>query len=171
VIDSATINVPGPGKVLALASTCFYTRHTYGDDPWTMYGISKSSAEFDPAVFLNWTFDDFLNSGDYYEPASFHMVFSVPATGTYTYYFIAKRIGDDAVRADWHVLSLIYLPTAYGTVEKGSPDVVAMPPFREREGTDRTGTVDQSQLDLASELNALRAKLEVLEKKIKETMK
>ena len=111
-----------------------------------------------------------MGSGRYNFPLSCQGLFEVAGRGTYTFYLVAAvSSGHSPIEAVHTNLSLIYLPTKYGTVAKSS-DLTSTPP-EEPLGLEE-GSVDDlasDQNDAVSELRALRAELEVLKQKIQAT--
>jgi hypothetical protein len=171
-LDSVTIDAPGPGYVLALATTSFYTDHTYGDYIHILFGISNDTAS--PSVAYHWQFDNNLPSGQYDGPGSCHRLFSVPSAGEYRYYFLAIQsyTGEDVVRAEYHALTAVYFPTSYES-GKGSASI---PQVMSR--TDASANQTASQVventghsEITSELRFLRAELETLKKRMDEPKK
>ena len=53
--------------------------------------------------------------GDYKMPGACQRVITLPA-GTYTFYLLGRRTGDNTVTVGPVKLALIFVPTSYGTV-------------------------------------------------------
>ncbi len=162
ILDSVTINVPGPGYVLALATTSFYNDHTYGDWNHVGYGISNNSTSLGIVYYCQ--FDANSTSGGYDTPASCHRLFSVSSAGEYKYYFLAEEIySQDEIRAEYHALTAVYFPTSYesGGLSASTPQVVLRTNERQSQTINNTG-----QPDITSELRALREDVDLLKRQL-----
>ncbi len=111
---SRSITVPASGYVLAIGSAEVSVTHTNGNLSTGQFGVSDVSATFlanqDLDVFVN----DAAPSGLYGWPITVHGLFSV-SVGTHTFYFVGDEDAGGFISQNQQ-LSLIYFPTAYGTV-------------------------------------------------------
>lgn len=113
-MTSHSITVPGPGYVFAAASgqaNCTYDSTSVN----TLYfGISADSTVIQEGLDLEIELPAGLPSASYGFTLAPSAVFEVASAGTYTYYLPASADGT------WYLydttISLIYVPTAYGTV-------------------------------------------------------
>lgn len=114
---SRTITVPAAGYVLVLFDGDTALTHVNGALSWVEWVID------DVAGGTGSGNDDMLHlipsgaaSGGYDFATSSHAVFSVPAAGSYTYHVNMVRVGGSAATLHDGQLTVIYFPTAYGTV-------------------------------------------------------
>lgn len=114
---SRTITVPAAGYVLVLFDGDTALTHVNGAVSWVEWIID------DVAGGSGSGNDDMLHllpsgaaSGGYDFATSSHAVFSVPAAGSYTYHVNMLRVGGSAGTLHDGQLTVIYFPTAYGTV-------------------------------------------------------
>jgi hypothetical protein len=116
---SRTITVPASGFILVLVDGDVELSHTAGGTSSFVQWIID-----DVAGGLGSGTDDMLHqipggsaTGFYDFATSSHAVFSVPAAGSYTYHLNMVRFGTGSARLFDAQLTLIYFPTAYGTVD------------------------------------------------------
>ncbi|MCI0596313.1 MAG: hypothetical protein L0Z48_07195 [candidate division Zixibacteria bacterium] len=111
---SRSITVPASGYVFAIGTAGVSVTHTNGVLSNGQYGVSDVSATFpanqDVEVYVN----PDAPSGLYGWPLTVHGLFSVSA-GTHTFYFVGDEDAGGHIANDLQ-LSLLYFPTAYGTV-------------------------------------------------------
>ncbi|MBD3179755.1 MAG: hypothetical protein GF417_09200 [Candidatus Latescibacteria bacterium] len=116
-ILSRSITVPAPGYVLVMAAAQVTIVHTYGAYSRAVFGVSTSSSSLPNNQDLMLGFPDDEESGYYYIPVSPHGLFQVGSAGTYTYYFLGDQHDAEADFRAWDPqLTLVYIPTSYGTV-------------------------------------------------------
>ena len=108
VLLSSTIDVPGPGYVLALAPAEAEAYRVAGAAV-AYFGISSAPTFMDREVVCGDT--DGTSAGPLNPVVSLHMLYRVASAGSFTYYFQA-----DETAGNWHVFerdfTLVYLPTA-----------------------------------------------------------
>lgn len=111
-----SITVPGPGFVLVLADGDLQIQHANGTNSNIQYGVSSSATTFPSDQDVQTNLPGSLPSGTYDFSASAHGLFTVGSAGTFTYFFIGNKLsGNFATMFDIQ-LTLLYFPTAYGTV-------------------------------------------------------
>jgi len=112
---SRSITVPSSGYVLVLAQGDLSISHSNGTVSDYSYGVSDSSTTIPGNQDIQTRLNGPIPSGTYDFSASAHGVFPVSA-GTHTFYFNGRKIsGISATMFDLQ-LTLVFLPTAYGTV-------------------------------------------------------
>jgi hypothetical protein len=117
-VVSRDITVPGPGYVLAIASAYVSIDHTYLDLGHMVAGIGESSGAPSTSRWISCGVGDRVGTGDFSFPLTCNTVYDVSGADTYTYYFsvVKSVVVDDAITVDGAQLSLLYVPTPYGTV-------------------------------------------------------
>jgi hypothetical protein len=117
IILSRTITVPAAGYVLVLGTTQFEVTHVTGVNDLYNIGVSGSSTALPVNQDLFTTVIAALPTGTYQKVVSPHGLFVVPA-GANTFYLLGQKTAstsDDAIAFDSQ-LTLVFFPTAYGTV-------------------------------------------------------
>jgi hypothetical protein len=117
-IISRQITVPGPGYVFAIASAHASIDHTYLDAGDMVAGIAESPGGPSTSRWTSCGVGDRVGTGEFYLPLTCHTIYDVGSAGTYEYYFMAVKsiVVDDLIKVYGAQLSLIYVPTSYGTV-------------------------------------------------------
>ncbi|MCG3127947.1 MAG: hypothetical protein CHACPFDD_02820 [Phycisphaerae bacterium] len=183
-LASRSITVPAAGYVLALADGDLQISHTNGTDSTYIYGVSDSATSLPSDQDMMTRLAGALTTGTYNFAGSSHGLFSVAAAGSYSFYYLAYEFsGGSATMYDIQ-LTLLYVPTAYGTVESnlpppnggGGPETQGREPAApgitpEEIEAEQQLEVENHRLRVLAELEAaeaqiaeLRAKLEALEK-------
>ncbi|MFH1501884.1 MAG: hypothetical protein ABIG03_02425 [Candidatus Eisenbacteria bacterium] len=113
ILESRTIVCPGPGYVLAIATGEAWCDGGGSSDA-ANFGVSTSSSALPSGGAIYVRVPDGSGTGTWFQSVTVHGLFETPG-GSDVFYFLA-----DLVIGDWTVsdrkLSLIYIPTAYGTV-------------------------------------------------------
>lgn len=113
-ILSRTITVPAPGFVIAMAQGDIAVDHVAGTTSNIIWGVNDTAGTIPVNGDIQFQLPAALSTGTYDSSASAHAVFAV-AAGAHTYHFNARAVGGiDATMFDVQ-LTLIYIPTAYGT--------------------------------------------------------
>ncbi len=170
-VISREITVPGPGYVLAIASSYVWVDHTYLAAGFMVAGIAESPGGPSASRWINCGVATDVGTGNFCIPLTCHTVYDVASAGTYDYYFmVAKSVAvDDVLKVYNAQLSLLYVPTSYGTVSKSGAasssetDVIPLPV-----ATLSGGHQKQQQFDTEAELRKLREEVEALKKKVEE---
>jgi hypothetical protein len=110
-----SIVTPAAGYVLVIATAQVGVRHTLGTISTASFGVSDVDDSFPAGQEVAAIMDDANPSGTYEWPVTVHGVFEVPSAGSYTYYFISQEF-EGIWRMTEGNLSLVFFPTAYGTV-------------------------------------------------------
>jgi hypothetical protein len=115
-VASRSITVPDTGFVLAIASGQLRLNHTVGATTSAFFGVSDASGVFPASQDIVFEVPAGAPTGSYVHAGACHGVFSVGA-GTHSFFVVGQErgAGGTADVADV-TLTLIYLPTAYGTV-------------------------------------------------------
>jgi hypothetical protein len=173
-VISREITVPGPGFVLAIASSYVSVDHTYLDLGMMVAGIAESPSGPSTSRWISCGVDDHVGTGEFYFPLTCHTIYDVGAAATYTYYFMVVKsvVVDDVLKVHDAQLSLLYVPTSYGTVSMAKSAGTTTPEPVGSLGTGRAkSSIDPTATDYAEELRALRERMELLEKELEETKK
>jgi hypothetical protein len=113
---SSTITAPGPGYILAIATAWI---ECAGDSPadGTYFGLSEDdhSLTFGTRVYAHTPSG--AGTGTWQETVTAHGVYEADYFGTNTIYFLGNELNGDHIVHD-RKLTLIYIPTSYGTVER-----------------------------------------------------
>ncbi|MCA9311339.1 MAG: hypothetical protein KDA21_09050 [Phycisphaerales bacterium] len=172
-IGSRTITVPGPGYVIAIGTAELFCNDTAS---WYQLGVSSTSAAFEDGL----EFLQVLPSGVAFDTSTtVQSVFNVTAAGSHTFYFVGNSApANSADVSDWS-LTLIYVPTSYGTVSATGPEFPNLNDKQARQlmgpqygptPADLAAEVAQSKADnqarLQRELNEMQAQLERLRREI-----
>ncbi|MDD3642818.1 MAG: hypothetical protein PHQ19_05075 [Candidatus Krumholzibacteria bacterium] len=116
MLASRTIVAPAAGYVLVVASWQGQANHTTGIQSWAEFGVSASLSGFPGNQDVRWLLPSSLPTGTYDAPMSVHGLFQVAAAGSYTYYLLGEESTGDFRGYDFQ-LTLLYVPTSYGTVQ------------------------------------------------------
>lgn len=112
---SRTINCPAAGYVLVIASAEVTISHTTGFFSAARFGVSTSAGNFADNQSLEVAITGNAPTGTYRQAVTVHGLFSTPG-GLDTYYFLGDESSVSDITLTDLQLSLIYFPTAYGTV-------------------------------------------------------
>lgn len=174
-VSTRTIEVPGPGYILALVSAHMFADHT-GPGRTTGYiGITDTPGSLDEWSSYQFNVPDPADQGWYDIPASCHELFVVNSAGTYEYYFEAWGPGDNDMTILQRCFSLLYVPTAYGTVSKSTKSgsssprsmVPSNPSDRQRRGDDIKSSIEMNNSNsMEDKMEALLAEIEQLKRKV-----
>lgn len=170
-IISRQITVPAAGYVLALGHSWITYDHTYNDYDAVQLAISEITTNVDYERTAHFGTSANVGTGDYSCTLNPHAVFRVTAAGSYTYYLLGKKfdaVSASVLNAD---LTLVYVPTAYGTVET-TPVYYSTPPLKSIYGQSSTSDTEpkarSTSVDVSEELRLLRSEIELLKKRIDE---
>ena len=112
---SSTITTPASGYVLAIGSCQLTVTHTNGTASDIDLGVSDSDTDFPANQEVNLLVPSSAATGSYAFPITVSGLFQVGSAGSYSYYFIGEEYSGSGIVYDVQ-FSLVYLPTAYGTV-------------------------------------------------------
>ena len=175
VIGSRSIVVPAAGYVLVMASGQVTINHTNGTDSYCQFGVSDNNTSFPANQEVTVGLNDTGPSGYHHMGSAFHGLFEVAGAGTYTYYFLGDETSGDFRLYDAQ-LTLLYIPTSYGTVMptvqgvaeeetrgEGRPGMTASAVAAERAESEAANVAR-----IERELAAMRAELEALKEEMRE---
>jgi hypothetical protein len=167
---SRTITCPASGYVLVIGTAQANVFQTYGTVSTADFGVSASSSSFPVNQEVALYFDDALATGTYIIPTTVHGLFTVSA-GSNTFYFLAQENSGNYSVNDMQ-LTLVYLPTAYGTVvatkiegesnipDEQAPKVSSMSPSDIEAEKAESEAFNAARID--KELAEIRAQIEAL---------
>lgn len=115
-VISRSITVPGPGYIIAWGTLETLHSHTVGTETNLLFGISDTTTSLPSTQDLGCRLAAALPSGTFLLTNNTHTVFSIAAAGTYTYNILGRMVTGTGQTFDTE-LTLLYVPTAYGTVE------------------------------------------------------
>jgi hypothetical protein len=115
-LATRSIYAPGPGFILVIGSAQPTYSHTLGTNTQAEFGVSDGSGSFPDNQDCLLMVPSSAATGIYTFPVTVHRLFSAPAEGDYTYWFLANKFSGTVTGNDVQ-LTLIYFPTNYGTVE------------------------------------------------------
>ena len=120
-----SITVPTDGYVQVIATGQTLINHVKGTLSAVELGVSDVSTAFPVNQDMALQLPDSAATGLYSFPVTVHGLFEVD-TGTHTFYFLAQENSGDFAVYDLQ-LTLLYVPTAYGTVAATSTGPGAVP--------------------------------------------
>ncbi|RMH30773.1 MAG: hypothetical protein D6692_01145 [Planctomycetota bacterium] len=115
-VVSRSITVPGPGYVIALANGTVSVILQTTQDGQVQAGVSDENNAVPATQQMVYSLPAIGIPDLYSIPLGAHGVFEVSAAGQYTYYFNAKSVGFSSPSIIDASLTLLYVPTSYGTV-------------------------------------------------------
>jgi hypothetical protein len=115
-VASQSITIPAGGFILVIATANMGISHTNGLLSHAIIGTSGSTSSFPANQDLYVDYPTGAATGYYFVPATCHGLYYQPSAGTYTYYLLGQEV-DGAYVCYENQLSLIYLPTMYGSVQ------------------------------------------------------
>ncbi len=161
VIASWTISCPADGYVLVMAQCESTIAHQSGTTSSVNYGVSNSPTSLRASQDIEHRIPSTAPTGTYDVPVSVHGVFGVN-TGLNTFYFIGDQNGSGyfAAAVDYS-LTLVYLPTAYGTIQSSRE------PGPSDEDAPRHGPMSPAEIEAerasAADFDARRMAMELAE--------
>ena len=116
-IMSRTIDCPRGGFVMVMATAEVNLPHFNGTATTVELGVSDVSGILSSEQKRRVTFSSAMPTGSYTQIVQVQKIFSVDGVGPRTFYFIGSKISGVSNPSTDHVtLSLVYFPTAYGSV-------------------------------------------------------
>jgi hypothetical protein len=173
---SRTITLPAAGYVLAIGTCQPIVSHVTGTTTSANFGVSTSSVTWPVNQDIGIQLPSALPTGLYNWPVTAQTVFTLSA-GVNTVYFLADQgtIGATGSINVWDMqLSLIYIPTSYGTVSAlagtALPDDITTPVTSETADleAERLESVESNNARIAHELAAMKAELETVKKQLEQ---
>lgn len=172
---SRSIWCPESGYVLVLGTAQPQINHTKGTISGAEFGVSDSSSFLPDNQDVGLWIDDEVSTGLFEYPVTVHGLFQVSSDAN-TFYFLAKKSGGGFTVYDMQ-LTLVYFPTAYGTVEptlaagQNIPDEDAPTVSRLNHpdaATERAEAEAFNASRIERELAEMRAQLEALKLKLEQ---
>jgi len=114
-ITSQTISAPAPGFILAIATVELELSHDFGSTQTGEIGLSSVSETLTGAQDIGVGLPALTPNGDFYQAATVHGIFEA-VTGPNTIYLVGAETIGDGITCRENALSLIYIPTPYGSV-------------------------------------------------------
>jgi len=171
ILLSSTITVPDDGYVLVLGSTQGQIEHTIGTSSTLNVGVSDDPSALPDNQDLGWLIPTSSATGTYTLPITAHGLFEVSA-GSNTFYLLGRSATASApMFALDKQLSLIYIPTSYGTVTPTlASGALADSDVPTDEGlsagdisSERVASIEANNTRIEHELAEMRAKIEALQ--------
>lgn len=177
VVLSRSITVPSAGYVMVMATFQLTINHSNGAYSRADFGVSASSSSLPDNQDIMVGLPDVEESGYYYIPVTPHGLFEVASAGTYTYYLLGELTDSAADFRAWDPqLTLLYVPTSYGTVVptlasagSTSEERAAARPGKTQADIDeeRAVSIADNNARIQSELERMREEIEGLKREIK----
>jgi hypothetical protein len=115
-IMSRTITVPVAGYVLALATSEIELSHTTGSSTGATFGLTEDPNSLPSDQDFEFAWPAVAPTGVFQIPVSAHGLFAATA-GSHTFYFVMDKLtSSGSYTVQDTQLTLVFLPTAYGTV-------------------------------------------------------
>ncbi len=113
-LTSRSLTVPAAGYVLVIATCEALMSHGSGTNSAAIFGVSDTAGSFPANQDVSLLIPSAAPTGVYSFPVTVHGLFSV-SSGANTFYFLADETSGLVTAGDIQ-LSLVFFPTAYGTV-------------------------------------------------------
>jgi hypothetical protein len=177
---SRSISIPAGGYVLAIGTLNVQLSHYNGTTTWGQFGLSDDNtiAALPAYQDMDLYIHSSSPSGIYYQSVAVQGLFSESSAGTYTYYFMGEEVSGNVDVADVH-FTLIYLPTAYGTVDtmaaagtaqievERNEDGVLQPLTAVEIEAERQDSQAFNAARMQAELDAMRAELDAIKEEMR----
>lgn len=169
---SRTITPPTDGYVLALGQAAVRILHTQGTFTEGAIGLSDDGVNFGSAQDVNLQITSNAASGNYSFPAHMNATFAAAEGTPLTIHIVAQETGGN-IRLEDLSLTLLFVPTAYGTVDPARPapggdqDEVSRPPqspsdIQAEQEESRRWNSDRIEREIAK----IRAEMDELQRKL-----
>jgi hypothetical protein len=164
-----SITVPGDGCVQVIATTQTTVTHTGSGPSQALFGVSDAPGTLPANQDVMFGIAASTPAGSYYFPVTVHGLFSVYSPGTYTFYFIGEELSGDIDLYDMQ-LTLLYVPTSYGTVSSTTSAGVAVPDERAtvRAPVSRADRAAESAEAAAADRERLERELDEMRERLRE---
>jgi hypothetical protein len=177
VLLSRTITLPAAGYVLAIGTCQSSFYHINGSTSSVNFGVSTSSSSLPGSQDIGIYLPSTLPTGSYYFPVTPQTVFTLGA-GTHTLYLLGDQLAIGAggsIDAYDMQLTLIYIPTSYGTVSapaaSTSSDYDAATAINSATpdlDAERRESIESNNARMAKELAAMKAELEEIKRQLEQ---
>jgi len=159
VLTSRALTAPADGYVLAIATGEVIDFHVNNTNSAAAFGISTSSTDF--LAIQNITqIPSSAPTGTYKIALAAQTIIPV-STGATTFYLLGERVGG-SIRASDLELSLLFVPTAYGTVDPLAVSTRTAESGTALASSDAYDAPDATPGDIGRELAAMRAEINEL---------
>jgi hypothetical protein len=175
ILLSRSITAPAAGYVLVIASGQAQVGHSNGTTSSIDFGVSDVSTTLPVNQDLAWMLSAAAGTGTYTAPVTVHGLFSV-TSGSHTFYFLGNKTSTtgNSYMLDTQ-LTLLYIPTFYGTVEPtlaGGTDVPdGEAPVRTISAAEvtaeRSASEEANDARVEHELAAMRDRIAALEEELR----
>ena len=170
VIESQTILAPASGYVLVISTCEVIVDHETAGFTSARFGVSNNDTLFPSNQGVTLFIAATAETGEYSFPVTVHGLFAVDA-GANTFYLIGQGLWGKDMAVTELQLSLVFIPSAYGTVEPTASITADMTDSEEQTGMGLTPTeialkriesqaANQARID--RELAAMREQIETL---------
>jgi len=122
---SRSITCPAGGYCLVIGSAQVNATHVNGTTSSATFGVSNLATTFPTTQDVLLQIPSTAASGTYASPVTVQSLFQVSA-GLQTFYFLGQEASGNVAFADGQ-LTVVYFPTAYGTVTTPEPSLVVGP--------------------------------------------
>lgn len=174
-IESRTISNPGADYCLVIATCEVRIIHTSGTNSSAIFGVTTTSGSLPSTQDFSLYLPSSAASGTYYFPVTVHSIIEANQ-GNDTFYLVGREYNGDYSVYEAQ-LSVIYFPTAYGTVAPPVPGGPTAP--EDQAGTELPMTEADHEAErqeseafnrarVEEEMAAIRARLEALEHEMQE---
>jgi len=178
-ILSRTITIPTAGYVLALATSEIELSHTTGSSTGATFGLTEDPNSLPSYQDFEFAWPSVAPTGVYQIPVSVHALFSATA-GSHTFYFVMnKSTTSGTYTVQDTQVTLVFLPTAYGTV---TPSLTAFTGLNELDdeeldrpecspvdiAAEQAESIAANQMRVERELAEVKARLAELEQSLAE---
>ena len=180
IMGIRTITAPSSGYVLLVGSCQARVTHSNGTTSYADFGVSNVSDTFPETQELAITIPSAAASGVYDYPVTSHGLFPVGA-GSNQFYFLGREgTSTTATVFDVH-LTVLFIPTAYGTIDDPTPPLMAARGSEEVAGTaapvtmadaemERTQSADDNQARIDAELAEMEARIAEIRARLEEQL-
>jgi len=160
---SLEIDVPSAGYVVATGKVVLIADHGISGRSYGAVGMSMNLGPVSGTTSA-WELDASLDAGNYDNTLPIHHVFVVPTAGLQTFHVVGYRDGDNDMEFNRASLSLVYIPTNYGTRDGGLVGDDGEHSV-DGEAASGLGNSELSMADMAARIEALERRLAELEGK------
>jgi hypothetical protein len=173
-IASRSIVAPSDGYILAIATCQGQTYHNNGTPSSAHFGVSDVANSFPGAQDVLYYVSSNMPTGWFDRVVTVHGLFPV-SFGTHTFYFLGEENSNDFTAYDAS-LTLVFIPTAYGTTDV--PGALVSNATEERSSTqskaitaqdiaaERTECERLNEERIRRELDEMRARIDELENEL-----
>ena len=175
VVMSRTISAPSAGYVLVIGTVQTAMTHTNGVLSSVDIAVSDDSAVIPPNQDVAFTLPNGAPSGTYHVPVTVQGLFEV-TQGSHTFYLLGEEYSATTASCMDAQLSLLFVPTGYGTVTPTLASGVNVPDDRARTtsvtsadiAAERSRSIADNEARIERELREMRERIAELERSIQD---